>query len=76
MNEQQDLLLRLGFSLAELGKQMETRRDRIKELLAQGCSPDSPEPVQLAKEYRLLQSQFACLEAQYQETKTELFPEK
>ena len=71
MNEQQDLLLRLGFSLAELGNQMQKRRDKI---LAQGISPDAPEPVQLAKEYRLLQSQFASLEAQFQETKAALFP--
>jgi DNA-binding transcriptional MerR regulator len=74
MNEQQDLLLRLGFSLAELGNQMQKRRDKIEELLAQGISPDAPEPVQLAKEYRLLQSQFASLEAQFQETKAGLFP--
>ena len=76
MNEQQDLLLRLGFSLAELGNQMQKRRDKIEELLAQGCSPDAPEVVQLTKESQLLQSQFTCLEAQYQSTKADRFPKE
>ncbi len=69
MDERQDLLLRLGFSLAELGKQMKQRRDKIQQLLTQGYSPDTPEIVALAKEYHLLQSQFSSIEAQFQETK-------
>ena len=76
MNEQQDLLLRLGFSLAELENQMQKRRDKIEELLASGYAPNAPEIVQLTKEYHLAQSQFACLEAQYQSTKAELFPKE
>ncbi len=76
MNEQQDLLLRLGLSLGELGRQMEKRRDKLKTLLSQDCSPDTAEAVQLATEYRLLQSQFTCLEAQYQNTKATLSPNK
>ena len=76
MDEKRDLLLRLAFSMAELEKQMEKRRNKIKTLLDQGSPPDEPEIVQLTKEYHLAQSQFACLEAQYQSTKAELFPKE
>ncbi len=69
MDERQDLLLRLGFSLNELGKQMEQRRVKIQNLLAQGYSYDAPEMVVLVKEYYMLQCQFSSLETQFQETK-------
>ena len=55
---------------------MQKRRDKIEELLASGYAPNAPEIVQLTKEYHLAQSQFACLEAQYQSTKAELFPKE
>ena len=67
MDERTDLLLRLSLSLKELGVQMQHRQNRAKELLTQGRSYDSPELIQLAKEYQLLQCQFASLEAQFKE---------
>ncbi len=69
MDERTDLLLRLSLSLKELGVQMKHRQDRAKELLSQGYSYDSPELVQLAKEYQMLRCQFASLETQFKEVK-------
>ena len=69
MDERTDLLLRLSFSLKELGIQMKYRRGKAKELLSQGHAYDSPELIRLAKEYHLLQCQFASLEAQFKEVK-------
>lgn len=69
MDKRTDLLLRLSLSLKELGAQMKHRQDRMKELLSQGHSYDSPELIRLVEEYQLLQSQFASLEAQFQEVK-------
>ena len=69
MDERADLLLRLGFSLKEIGGQMESRRDKVKQLLSEGHTYESPEVIRLAREYQLLQSQFASLEAQFKEVK-------
>lgn len=69
MDERTDLLLRLGLSLNELGVQIKLRQERVKELLSQGYSYDSPELIRLAKEYHLLQCQFRSLEAQFKEAK-------
>lgn len=69
MDERSDLLLRLGLSLNELGVQIKLRQERAKEFLSQGYSYDSPELIRLAKEYHLLQCQFASLEAQFKEGK-------
>lgn len=69
MNENTELLLRLGRGLRELGKQLKKRRDKIKQLVSQGCSYDSPELIQQVKEYQLLKGQFASLEAQFKDAK-------
>lgn len=72
MDERTDLLLRLGFSLKELGMQMKHRQDRVTQLLSQGHTCESPEIIRLVKEYQLLKGQFASLEAQFKEVKNQI----
>ncbi len=69
MNENTELLLRLGIGLHALGKQLEKRWDKIKQLVSQGCASDSSELIRQAREYQLLKGQFASLEAQFKDAK-------
>ena len=66
MNENTVLLLRLGMDLYELGKQLETRRNRIEQLVAQNGLHDSPDLLQQIQEYNLLKGRFASPEAQFE----------
>ena len=72
MNENTVLLLRLGMDLYELGKQLETRRNRIEQLVAQNGLHDSPDLLQQIQEYNLLKGQFASLEAQFETAKRQM----
>ena len=69
MNENTELLLKLSAALYSLGIRIEKIRRKVEEMVLRGCDYESEELKQLVKEYKLLQCQFASLEAQYQQVK-------
>lgn len=72
MEEKKDLLLRLGFSLYQMGIKVETARRKLKSLTEKGLPYESAEMITALNELQLLDSQWKSLERKYLELQKEM----
>lgn len=72
MEEKKELLIRLGFSLYQIGNKVETARRRLKDLVEKGVSYASTELLAVVDELKIIDAQWKSLEGQYLELKDEI----
>ena len=72
MNNEKDLLLRLGVSLYRLGIKVETARKDLRDLVNSGVPYESEQMQTALQEFCALDSQWRSLEAQYLELRKEI----
>ena len=72
MNNEKDLLLRLGASLYRLGIKVETARKDLRDLVNSGVPYESEQMQTALQEFCALDSQWRSLEAQYLELRKEI----
>lgn len=65
MNNEKDLLLRLGECLYRLGIKVETARKDLRDLVNSGAPYESEQMQTALQKFRTLDSQWKSLEAQY-----------
>lgn len=72
MNNEKDLLLRLGVSLYRLGIKVETARKDLRDLVNSGVPYESEQMQTALQKFHTLDSQWKSLEAQYLELRKEM----
>ena len=72
MNNEKDLLLRLGVSLYRLGIKVETARKDLRDLVNSGVPYESEQMQTALQEFCTLDSQWNSLEAQYLKLRKEI----
>ena len=72
MNNEKDLLLRLGVSLYRLGIKVETARKDLRDLVNSGVPYESEQMQTALQEFCTLDSQWKSLEAQYLKLRKEI----
>ena len=75
MDTRKDLLLRSGARLYSLGLELETAKERIRKLVADGAGYDAPEMAQAVQEYTELKGVWDNLEAEHLNLKQEILNE-
>ena len=72
MDYRKDLLLASAARLYSMGVDLETARERLRQLVERGVSYDSNEMKQAYKDFKELEQQWKALEQQHLELRDEI----
>ena len=76
MDDRKDLLLASAARLYSMGVDLETARERLRQLVEQGVSYDSDEMKRADRDFKVLDEQWKALEQQHIELRDEIVREK
>ena len=76
MDDRKDLLLASAARLYSMGVDLETARERLRQLVEQGVSYDSDEMKRAYRDFKVLDEQWKGLEQQHIELRDEIVREK